>query len=265
MATYVMSDIHGCYGAFSELLDKSGYKKDEDELIIAGDIIDRGPENLKMLEYAHSAPKGVTFLMGNHDYDFMKYCNILIHLYSSKKVSEDVSLQELVTSDDYYYTFRNNVMDYYDTIYNLIKQNPELSLDDFKRWKSMIKKFPYYIKKKINGKDYIIVHAGYITEENYDNFKLSLSRQGIKSIEMFYMWARDESVLMGGEPDTTVVFGHTPTITDTLYNNCGKVFRANLDHKRFINIDCGYVFKKFDKYANLACIRLDDEKIFYLL
>ena len=48
MSTYVISDIHGCFSAFQRMLEKINFS-DNDKLIIAGDIIDRGPENYEML------------------------------------------------------------------------------------------------------------------------------------------------------------------------------------------------------------------------
>ena len=43
MATYVISDIHGMYNKFTELLNKIKLK-DTDTLYILGDVLDRGPD-----------------------------------------------------------------------------------------------------------------------------------------------------------------------------------------------------------------------------
>jgi len=265
MATYVVSDIHGCYSAFQSLLDKIQFDSELDELIIAGDIIDRGQENYQMLEYAASKPKNVTFLMGNHDYGFIEYTKELLRLYSSKKVPEDVTLQTLVRNSSYNYLFHNNVLDHYDTIRKLImdKKHP-VTLDDFRRWKNIIKKFPYYVKRTICEKEYIIVHAGYISEDDYARSKFLFLKHGLTSLEMFYMWARNDAVYCGGIPGATVVSGHTPTIADTLFFNDGKACRIEYGDRTFIDIDCGYVFHKTDKNANLACLRLEDESVVYL-
>lgn len=48
MATYVISDIHGQYKMFLDLLDKIKLK-DTDTLYILGDILDRGPHPIKAL------------------------------------------------------------------------------------------------------------------------------------------------------------------------------------------------------------------------
>lgn len=50
MSRYVMSDIHGCYAEFIEMLQKINFG-DDDELYVLGDIFDRGPQPLKVLDY----------------------------------------------------------------------------------------------------------------------------------------------------------------------------------------------------------------------
>lgn len=42
MATYVMTDIHGMYDSFKQMLDKINFTP-SDYLLILGDNVDRGP------------------------------------------------------------------------------------------------------------------------------------------------------------------------------------------------------------------------------
>ena len=44
MSIYVMSDIHGCYDEFMQMLNLISFS-DYDELWIIGDICDRGPKS----------------------------------------------------------------------------------------------------------------------------------------------------------------------------------------------------------------------------
>ena len=67
MATYVISDIHGHFSEFKEMLERISFGPD-DELYILGDIIDRGPESAEILVWAvDEAPENIHFLMGNHE------------------------------------------------------------------------------------------------------------------------------------------------------------------------------------------------------
>ena len=63
---YAVSDIHGCYDKYVELLRRLGLK-DSDTLYVLGDMIDRGPDGLKILLDMSMRPNIVPFL-GNHEY-----------------------------------------------------------------------------------------------------------------------------------------------------------------------------------------------------
>ena len=63
-----------------------------------------------------------------------------------------------------------------------------------------------------------------------------------------------------------IIAGHTPTIIKGAFAyNRGNVFRYYDDAMDciFYDIDCGCVFQNQISDAKLACIRLEDEKIFY--
>lgn len=65
MRRLVVGDIHGCYIEFMELLDKAALSA-EDEIIALGDILDRGPDSRRVLEFFRTNPNAVS-LMGNHE------------------------------------------------------------------------------------------------------------------------------------------------------------------------------------------------------
>lgn len=63
---YVMSDIHGCLNRYRNVLRQIRLRKD-DHLYILGDVIDRGPEGLRILR--DTMERGnVTLLLGNHEH-----------------------------------------------------------------------------------------------------------------------------------------------------------------------------------------------------
>lgn len=65
MASYVMSDIHGCYDGFIKLLELINFT-DEDKMYILGNVIDRGPSSLNIVDYI-MIRKNVTLILGNHE------------------------------------------------------------------------------------------------------------------------------------------------------------------------------------------------------
>ena len=63
---YAISDIHGCYDEFMELL-KLIHFSDRDELFVLGDVIDRNPDGIKILRKLMAMPN-VKMILGNHEH-----------------------------------------------------------------------------------------------------------------------------------------------------------------------------------------------------
>lgn len=49
--TIVVGDIHGCYRELMLLLEKVKYDENEDALISAGDLVDRGPDSARVVKF----------------------------------------------------------------------------------------------------------------------------------------------------------------------------------------------------------------------
>lgn len=62
----VIADIHGCYGELMAILDLIG-PSDEDEIIGDGDIIDGGPDSVRVVRFFMTRPN-CFLVMGNHEY-----------------------------------------------------------------------------------------------------------------------------------------------------------------------------------------------------
>lgn len=71
MSTYVFSDVHGHRAALERALERIGYTED-DRFFCLGDMIDRGPDSMGVLQLVRSLPN-VCVLMGNHE-DLMMSC-----------------------------------------------------------------------------------------------------------------------------------------------------------------------------------------------
>ena len=76
MATYVISDIHGQYDMFMELLEKIPLK-DSDTLYILGDVVDRGPHPIKTLQKLKEMPN-VICMVGNHELMALRCLKLLM-------------------------------------------------------------------------------------------------------------------------------------------------------------------------------------------
>jgi len=65
MKRLIIGDIHGCYAELQHLLDRAGLSA-EDEIIALGDIVDRGPDSPRVLDFFQKQPRARS-LMGNHE------------------------------------------------------------------------------------------------------------------------------------------------------------------------------------------------------
>jgi serine/threonine protein phosphatase 1 len=71
MRTFYISDIHGHYTALMKLLDWVKWNPENDQLILGGDLINRGHDSARVLQFAQTFqqkyPENVHVLCGNHE------------------------------------------------------------------------------------------------------------------------------------------------------------------------------------------------------
>lgn len=67
MATYIVGDIQGCYATFQRLLRRCDFQLGRDTLWLVGDLVNRGPRSLEVLQWVMAHPSAVTTVLGNHD------------------------------------------------------------------------------------------------------------------------------------------------------------------------------------------------------
>jgi len=67
MTTYVVGDIQGCFEPFERLLARVAFNPDKDRIWSVGDLVNRGPDNLRTLRWFYEHRDNVTLVLGNHD------------------------------------------------------------------------------------------------------------------------------------------------------------------------------------------------------
>ena len=75
MSTYVIGDIQGCYRELLDLLDEINFDATNDELWFIGDLINRGPESLKVLRFVKQLNENTIVTLGNHDLHLIAVAN----------------------------------------------------------------------------------------------------------------------------------------------------------------------------------------------
>ena len=144
MSTYVISDIHGQYDMFMELLDKIKLKE-TDTLYVLGDVLDRGPHPIKTLMKIMEMPNAIC-LVGNHELMALECLEFLMKEITDKSLEElnEKMLDNLVT---WQYNGSKSTLDEFSKLDSESKKD----VIDF------IKDFLIYEEVCVNVKDYILV------------------------------------------------------------------------------------------------------------
>ncbi|MGB0590583.1 MAG: symmetrical bis(5'-nucleosyl)-tetraphosphatase [Myxococcota bacterium] len=67
MTVYAIGDVQGCYRALSALVDAIAFDPERDEVWLAGDLVNRGPDSASVLRWARDHSGAVRVVLGNHD------------------------------------------------------------------------------------------------------------------------------------------------------------------------------------------------------
>lgn len=232
---YVISDIHGCYDEYRELLQKIHFS-DEDELYILGDVMDRGPEPMKVLRDM-MLRNNVYPILGNHDYMALKILRKL-----NVEIREDNAEGHLSGEDllDYMYWMRDGGSTTAKAFRNLSPEEKEEILEYFQE-------FSVYEEIFLNGKRFILVHAG------LHEFEEGKDLEEYDFID-FIFHRTDYGKRYFQDENTVLVTGHTPTCL-IREDKLPLVYEEN----GHVAIDCGCVYGE-----RLAAYCLDDGSVTYV-
>jgi bis(5'-nucleosyl)-tetraphosphatase (symmetrical) len=64
---WAIGDIQGCCDELTALIARIGFRSDRDQLWFVGDLVNRGPDSLKVLRLVRSLAGNALCVLGNHD------------------------------------------------------------------------------------------------------------------------------------------------------------------------------------------------------
>lgn len=234
LSTYVMSDIHGNYRAYKAMLEKINFNR-EDMLYILGDILDRGPNPIRIILDLMER-FNVEVIAGNH---YVMACECLAFLtkeITSESIAEidEEMIQKLLSWQ------QNGGISTTDEFHKCSREMQREIVD-------FISDFELYDEIEVNGQKFVLVHAG------LGNFMPNKE-----------LWKYELNDLIWERPDCEkcyysdkfVITGHTPTMLIENNPRPGYIYKKN----NHIAIDCGCGFRG----GRLGCLRLEDMEEFYV-
>lgn len=222
--TYVLSDVHGNSQRFRSILSQIDLQP-EDTLYILGDVIDRYPDGGRLLRQIMKMPNA-KMLLGNHE------------LMMLEALRSDMPAGMWATSNLWLWYDNGGAVTH--RYLKHLRKTDRAALLEY------VASLPLFYDVEIGGKKYKLVHAA--PTELFRDYGFRHRNE-----KEFAVWMRLDPAFCNMQ-DYTIVFGHTPT----KYYQDGKPLRI-WKGERLLGIDCGCGFA----HGRLACIRLEDEKVFY--
>ena len=172
-----IGDMHGNFDRLLSVFHKVQFRPEKDLLILLGDYIDRGSENLRCLRWAMemSEKENVIALRGNHEQMMLEY-------YALKGKYSDIWLPNGGSAP-------KREMDVW------MKRDPGA----LRKVLDFILARPLYHRLEVDGQEYIFCHAGWKPG-------VPLEEQNEETL----LWIRSE-FYRHYEGDAIAVVGHTPT------------------------------------------------------
>lgn len=222
--TYVVSDLHGNYDKFTELL-KVIHFEDDDLMYVLGDLVDYGEQSMELIADL-SVRLNVYSVAGEHDFRAAKLLTGFDKMLKSGSAPDGDYIAEMTA---------------------WVQDGGQTTLEGFRALDEEQREgvleylcdLALFEEAEVNGKNYLMVHAGiadYSPDSDLEDYLP----------EDFFGEPLDATrPLMEG---TTVIVGHRPTESGKITYGEGSIF-----------LDCGVM-----NGGKMGCLCLENGKEYYV-
>lgn len=238
---YVCSDIHGDYAKYRSLLEKISLQA-QDTLYVLGDVIDRGPDGIKILRDMMVRPN-IAPILGNHELIAAACLGWLLDDITEESLAA-LGPAQLGTLQGW---MNNGGEPTFLAVCGLSREEREEILE-------YIKEMELYAQVEAGGRAFLLVHAGldhFSPEKDLEDYDLE-----DYDLEDFLFCRPGPNKQY--YPGLYLVYGHTPT--RLLRQQMGEPPKDTILRGRTqIAIDCGCGFG-----GRLGCLCLDTMEEIYV-
>lgn len=221
----VFTDLHGCKRTFFALLKQAQREYPDDKIVVAGDVMDRGPDSRGIIEYL--IENKIDYVLGNHDKMMLdyhgRYRDDWGHnggLKTMKQYNDDIHDQKFLDHKDW------------------LKEQP------------YIREYPEV--QRADGRWLIVTHSG-ITDTNLIQGIHDRHPYAVESI----IWNRQDPIDLVYAFN---VYGHTPTPEPIITKHSANIDTGGCYWKPEPPLIFGA--KPGPRLGKLTCLQFPDMKIF---
>lgn len=227
MSTYVISDIHGHYAQFMAMLQAMDFHS-QDTLYLLGDVVDRGPDGIKILQYAMMQPN-IYPILGNHEYMALSTLSWLVNDEITDEFIAKLDVDRLAGLSEWYAVGGDTT----------IAEFRRLDAEQRQNLLEYLGEFALYANIMVNGREFVLTHAGLA------NFAPSRPLADYRLDELIFL---SPDYTRQYYPNKYLVTGHTITrriyaqqlhvAVDALSRDYDRIYR---EHNHIaIDCACGY-------------------------
>lgn len=259
MSTYVISDVHGQFNSYEKMLKKIQFDE-HDVMYVLGDVIDRGPDGLHIIEDIMKR-KNIFLILGNHELMLLNAIDYLAEKETGKDSymdSDSMNPLELWThpcngGEGTCLEFLNMTQERRDAIIAFLKNC------------CLIKRL------RIEGSRYHLSHS-YSMDNRFTKDEIRLKDVSVKRAEMI-VWdslfdpqfeSKNGEKILPYKRDKYIV-GHifTQRIGNMDEQGRGIIFHSdNFRGYDVTDIDCGMALNS--RSSQLGCLCLETGRVYYV-
>lgn len=233
---YCIGDVQGLYTELMQLLDVINFDEERDRLWFVGDLVNRGPDSLKVLRFIHALKTPAIISLGNHD------LHSLARYHQTVPAHPSDTLDELLSSADadmLFHWLAKQPLAYYDESLKVFMAHAGLpplwskeqalsaaheveqmiasnhAIDYFQ---VMYGNEPSCWQASLQGMDRLRAITNYLTRMRYLSPKgeLNLNEKGNAQPPGFFPWFE---ITPDSPRDFDIVFGHWAALKGQVPNN----------------------------------------------